>query len=278
MTCTGIRTATRSDIDTMLDWAASEGWNPGLDDAAAFLAADPEGFFVAEADGAPVACISVVNHSADFAFLGFYICHPAHRGRGIGLRLWQHALKHAGDRTVGLDGVAAQEANYARSGFLRYGATHRMEGVLTPCEDNRITAADPSDLSALLALDQAANGYARPGFLATWISPSEHRRSLVLRDGQHPSGFATARRCRSGIKIGPIVAKDAEDALALARASVAIGPSSRVIIDVPSGNAPLLSALERMGFAETFATARMYRGPAPAPSGNLQAIGTMELG
>ena len=39
------RTATLADVQNMLDWATSEGWNPGLEDAAAFYAADPEGFF-----------------------------------------------------------------------------------------------------------------------------------------------------------------------------------------------------------------------------------------
>lgn len=93
---TTIRLMRPDDLSRVLDWAADEGWNPGLDDAAAFLASDPEGFFVTEADGAPVAAISVVNHSPDFAFLGLYLCQPAWRGRGIGLRLWTHALTHAG--------------------------------------------------------------------------------------------------------------------------------------------------------------------------------------
>jgi len=47
--------ASRSEIDTMAEWAAAEGWNPGLRDAECFYAADPEGFWVARADGAPVA-------------------------------------------------------------------------------------------------------------------------------------------------------------------------------------------------------------------------------
>lgn len=108
-----LRTASIAEVKMMLDWAAGEGWNPGLDDASVFHATDPEGFFIAERDGTPVASISVVNHTDDFAFLGFYICRPECRGQGIGLGLWHHALAHAGPRTVGLDGVAAQEANYA---------------------------------------------------------------------------------------------------------------------------------------------------------------------
>jgi hypothetical protein len=34
---------TRDDVGLALEWAANEGWNPGLHDAEAFLAADPRG-------------------------------------------------------------------------------------------------------------------------------------------------------------------------------------------------------------------------------------------
>lgn len=35
------------EIALAVDWAAREGWNPGLHDAACFYAADPKGFFLA---------------------------------------------------------------------------------------------------------------------------------------------------------------------------------------------------------------------------------------
>ena len=66
-----VRPATREEFATAIDWAAAEGWNPGLDDLEAFFAADPRGFWMAWKDGAPVSCISVVRVSADFGFLGF---------------------------------------------------------------------------------------------------------------------------------------------------------------------------------------------------------------
>ena len=69
----------------LLDWAAAEGWNPGLDDLKPFLAADPDGFFLEHIDGMPAAGISLVNHNRDFAFLGLYIAAPAFRGLGHGL-------------------------------------------------------------------------------------------------------------------------------------------------------------------------------------------------
>ena len=37
-----IRSMKPEEIDLALDWAAAEGWNPGLHDAVPFRAADPE--------------------------------------------------------------------------------------------------------------------------------------------------------------------------------------------------------------------------------------------
>ena len=77
----------RADLDVAVGWAAAEGWNPGLEDADAFLAADPGGFLMGRLDGEPVACISVVRYGATYGFLGFYICRPEFRGQGLGLQM-----------------------------------------------------------------------------------------------------------------------------------------------------------------------------------------------
>lgn len=273
-----IRTASLTDVERMLDWAAAEGWNPGLGDATAFLAADPEGFFVAEVDGRAAASISVVNHSDSFAFLGFYIAHEDFRGQGIAFDLWRHAMAHAGDRTVGLDGVPDQEANYARSGFLRTGATLRLEGPRPSVEMPGIRPVEARDAGAVAALDAAANGVSRPRFLRNWVKDTDTRRTLVLETAEGIEGFATARLCRAGCKIGPVVAPDATAALALAAAAARALKAGQVVIDVPDGQAGFVATLKRAGFAETFGTARMYRGAPPVTSPALFGIATMELG
>lgn len=270
-----MRTATESELATILDWAAAEGWNPGLDDAGPFHATDPQGVFVADEAGVPVAAISVMNHSPDFAFLGLYIVRPEWRGRGIGHALWRHAIAHAGTRTIGLDGVAAQQANYARSGFVPAGSSVRFEGRLAAAEVAAVRDAGPGDAATLSALDAAACGVQRPAFLRAWTRPDPTRRTVIGVAGQ---GFATVRRCRSGVKIGPVIAPDAEAALALARAALARVEASPVFIDLPPGQTAFARLLASEGFRPVFETARMYRGRPPAVSPTLQAIATMELG
>src|SRR3954468_11745967 len=112
-----IRNLRPEEISLALDWAAAEGWNPGLADAACFAIPDAQGFFVGEIDGEPVAAVSCVNYDDRFAFLGFYIVRAELRGSGHGLRIWNAAIAHAGSRVIGLDGVVAQQDNYKKSGF-----------------------------------------------------------------------------------------------------------------------------------------------------------------
>ncbi|MGR3273460.1 GNAT family N-acetyltransferase [Thalassococcus profundi] len=277
MTAASFRTATLPELSRILDWAADEGWNPGIEDAEAFFAADPGGFFVADHDGTPVAAISVVNHSDSFAFLGLYICHPDWRGTGLGFALWTHAIAHAGGRTIGLDGVPAQQDNYARSGFELAGRTRRLSGSLSR-EPRRLALAQERDLETVRALDRAANGFDRAAFLAAWVAEHPTRKTVLLETAGRVTGFATARLCREVCKIGPIVAPSDTDAMTLAgQASAALGQTD-ISIDVPMGQPDFARMLEARGFQEGFATARMYRGPAPAVDATLKAIATMELG
>jgi len=273
------RPMSAAELETVMGWAAEEGWNPGLADAAAFHAADPDGFFLTLVGGEPVAAISVVNHDEGNAFLGLYLCRPEWRGRGIGYATWMHGLDHAGSRAVGLDGVPAQEANYRVSGFVRTGASLRHEGRVEAMASAAVRAAKEGDMPALMALDARATGYARPKFLTAWLSnEAEVRETRVLGANGDIAGFATWRACGSGTKIGPVIAPGTPEALTLIADIAALRPDGPLIVDVPEGNTTLRRALEQAGFTVPFATARMYRGQPPETGPTLQAIATMELG
>ncbi len=93
-----IRTMRADEVGIAIDWAAAEGWNPGLADAACFYAADPGGFLLGELDGVPAATISCVNYGDSYSFLGLYIVRSDVRGRGFGMRLWNAAIARGRSR------------------------------------------------------------------------------------------------------------------------------------------------------------------------------------
>ncbi len=266
------RHARRDELDQVLDWAAAEGWNPGLDDAAAFLAADPQGFFVASDGDTPVAAISVVNHNDSFAFLGLYIVQPAYRGQGIGHGLWQHALDHAGSRVVGLDGVPDQQSNYAASGFVHAGATTRYVGAIMGTAVPGIRPARPDDVAALVDREAAASGARKAAYMSAWFQNTPSRKTLL-----GPQGLCTVRACRVGAKIGPLLADDTDAVHDLLHAAAAVFPGD-IMIDVPDAAPGLARLCADLGLTPGFETARMYRGPFAKGPGRLFAVTTLELG
>jgi len=277
---TEFRRATLKELSIILEWAAEEGWNPGLEDAAAFWQADPEGFFVATVDGQLAAAISVVTHTENFAFLGLYIARPAFRGQGIGYGLWEHALQHAGARVVGLDGVPDQQDNYAASGFELFSATTRFTGEVVARESDRVREAAPEDVATLIDLEAAASGVRKPAYLAAWFAPVESRQTWIMQVANGVAGFCTARRCREGVKIGPLWAQGEEYAQALI-AHVAATMGGPVTLDVPDTSASLKALCQSLNLTSGFATARMYRGasvPVGDASGGYFAVSTLELG
>ncbi|MEP4198768.1 MAG: GNAT family N-acetyltransferase [Aliishimia sp.] len=274
-----IRAMTLNDLKVVLQWAADEGWNPGLDDAHAFHASDPSGFLIKTVEDEPVAAISVVNHTPEFAFLGLYLCKPEFRGQGHGIEVWRAGIAHAGTRSIGLDGVPDQQENYARSGFVRTGSTIRYQGQIVRSTDPRIRPASPNELETLITHDTKACGMQRTTFAAAWFTDTPNRQTLVLTQGSAITGFATFRRCGDGSKIGPVYAVSETDALALLSANPFAQSNAPCFVDIFGENAPLSKVIASLNFEPTFETARMFSGTQPTANPNkFQAIATMELG
>ncbi|MET0359104.1 MAG: GNAT family N-acetyltransferase [Pararhizobium sp.] len=280
-----IRNATRAEIDEIVEWAAREGWNPGLDDASAFYAADSQGFWVAEEGGALAAAISVVRFGPDYAFLGFYMAHPDYRGQGLGYALWQAALAAQGSRTIGLEGVVAQQASYQRSGFayahanMRYGGTPQV----TPPHGTDLVEIAPVHLPLLIDYDARFSPARREAFLGQWLKTQPTRQSIALLRGPEVQGYGTIRTCREGQKIGPLFADTETGADLLFRKLVAtgleMGGDGQIFLDIPEPNGAAKALCDRYNLKPVFETARMYRGEVPdLPLSRIFGITTFELG
>ncbi|WP_296701792.1 GNAT family N-acetyltransferase [Thiocapsa sp. UBA6158] len=283
-----IRTMSPAEVDLAIEWAACEGWNPGLEDAAGFRAADPEGFLMAFVDGEPAASLSAVRYGDTFGFIGLYIAAPLYRGRGIALRLWQAGMAYLGDRVIGLDGVPERQADYRRSGFKLAWRNVRYSGsvAMTAPNDTRLVPVEPDLLPALLDYDRGFFPAPRARFLETWLTRKETRRSWVLVDpaadaggAGRVTGYGTIRQCRAGWKIGPLFADDPADADLLFRRLASCARADPVILDLPEPNSDALDLAKTYGLSSVFETARMYRGTAPSlPIDRIYGVTTFELG
>jgi hypothetical protein len=279
-----VREAMPAEVELMVDWAAAEGWNPGIADAAAFRVADPGGFLMGFVDGEPVSAISVVAYGEAFGFLGHYIVRPEWRGKGFGIATWKAGMARLGERTVGLDGVVAQQATYARSGFALAHRNVRYGGPATAGEiaDPRLVAVSgkwPAGMAgALVAYDRQFFAGPRDGFLRAWIATPAYR-TLAFVEENTIRGYGTIRPCREGLKIGPLFADTPDIAERIFGALTSRHRGETVYLDPPMPNAAAVALAERHGLKPGFETARMYRGPAPVlPLDRIYGITSFELG
>jgi GNAT superfamily N-acetyltransferase len=271
----------RAELDLALTWAAEEGWNPGPQDAEAFWAAEPGGFWLGEVAGAPVASISVVRYGAEYGFLGLYIVRPEQRGSGLGLALWQRALQHLAARCVGLDGVVAQQANYRRAGFtlahrnIRYGL---WDARPTPPPPGLVVSAAALPFAAIAAYDRRCFPATRDGFLRAWLTLPCHVALAVVRDGTLV-GYGVMRPAPRGAKLGPLFADDQAAAAALFAALLHAAPPGPVFLDVAEPHRAAVAMAEAAGMTPIFETARMYtRPPPPCDDAKVWGVTSFELG
>ena len=276
-----IQTMMRQEIDLAVEWAAAEGWNPGLHDAECFYAADPEGFLVGKVGCESVVCISVVTYGTGFGFLGFYIVKPEFRGKGYGLSLWNAGMKRLQGRTVGLDGVVAQQENYRKSGFALAYRNVRYQGFggnkLMP--DGDIVELKTIPFNELTAYDQPFFPDDRHAFLKCWIQQKEGS-ALGVMDNRKLAGYGVIRRCRTGYKIGPLFADTPLYADKLFSALKATVPEEEpVFLDIPEVNPAAVELVKRHNMSVVVETARMYTGIIPdLPVQKIFGITTFELG
>ena len=286
-----LRTMTESEVDIAIEWASAEGWDPGLNDKRAFLSIDKEAFLGSFVDGELVGCISVVLYDKAFAFLGFFIVSPPHRGRGLGFaQLWAAALARAGERRViGLDGVVAQRANYTRSAFVFAYRNIRYRGSAGDSKSKMIqgnptipmnaeaaavavTAVDSASLQAVQAIvdyDAAIFPAQRAPFVRAWLGTAGHISfSASKKSSGVVCGYVVARETRSGgYKVGPLFADDCDVATSLLGAVLdSVPPSCSIFLDVPSPNAAACGVVQDLGWLPCFETARMYRKAVCDPS------------
>jgi hypothetical protein len=281
MSQTEIAVATVAEVERLIDWAAREGWNPGLGDLVPFRAADPDGFRVVRRDGEPIAGVSVVRWGERFAFLGFYICVPARRGQGHGMAVWRDGIAHAGGRTIGLDGVVAEQENYRRSGFVLAHRNMRFGGrvALPRVAPAGVVAVDRAMLPALCRWDAPRFGADRAAFVAAWCDGTGGRIARVFVEDGRIRGWGVIRPCRQGHKIGPLFAEDGAVAEALFTALAGEVGETTLYFDPPEPNGEARRLAERHGLEPVFETARMYRGPAlDLPLAEIWGITTFELG
>lgn len=271
------------EVPELEDWAAAEGWNPGLADLAIAHAVDPDAFIALRQGEALAGGGTIFSYSGAFGFMGLFIVRADLRGGGLGAALWHHRLallrrRLAPGATIGMDGVFAMVPFYEKGGFRLAYRDLRFQGTAHGVADPAVLAYPEISFAEIDAFDRRHFPAPRAAFLVRWLEqPGAH--VLGLRENDTLVAYGVARPCRDGFKLGPVFADTptaAERVVASLMARVAGAP---VALDVPEPNAAGLALAERLGLRQAFGCARLYHGPAPAlPLNGIFGVTSFEFG
>ena len=214
-----IRPMTQVEERTLLEWAAVEGWNPGLHDADCFWKLDPDGFLALDLEGQMVGGGAIIRHHDQFGFMGLFIVQPAYRSQKLGTQLWYARRDQLLERlkpasSIGLDAIDAMVPFYARGGFEPLTRHRRFQliesaGVAAcsvvageACVDLREV-----DFAEVVAWDAGCFPGDRHRFVNAWIRQPDAVSLGVVAHGKL-AGYGVMRACQIGYKIGPLFARD----------------------------------------------------------------------
>jgi len=157
------------------------------------------------------------RQAPELATIGMVITSPRLQTQGTGLWLMEYALKDLEGVNLRLNATRAAQRLYFSLGFKPEKKVYQCQGVVTePPADAPVTGdvrkLMSNDLAAAVALDATAFGIARARLMEKLFGQSQGYG--LFRDGLL-AAFALSRRFGRGHVVGPIVAANDEDALAV---------------------------------------------------------------
>lgn len=279
-----LQTLTISQFKELMQWAADEGWNPGLVDDEIFFNTDPKGHIGYFLDDELIAGGSIVSYEGKFGFMGLFIVKPLYRGEGIGRELWYKRRdlllqRLDSEAAIGMDGVVAMQPFYARGGFrlafrdLRYELRGRFSA-----QNPSVFVYSKSDEWSVIDYDSACFGVRRDKFMKAWLDQPSHWVFIYKKENKI-KGFAVLRKTISGYKIGPLFADHQQEARALLNACLNQSGNEAVYLDIPENQPKAAELIKEYGGKYVFECARMYYGhPPKVKQKRIYGITSFELG
>ena len=185
-----------------------------------------------------------------FMTIGMVVTSPRLQMLGAGRWLMKHVMAQAGHRAIGLNATRAAWRLYSGLSFTPDATVYQCNGVAEAPGNAplrlgaSLRRAEPSDLAAMVALDTAAFGAGRADLLAHLMGSA--RGTVLLRD-ERLAAFALCRPFGRGHVVGPIVAADDEDAIAVVSPHVADHAGRFLRIDTRQKEGAFPAFLTRCG-------------------------------
>ncbi|HJO72130.1 MAG: GNAT family N-acetyltransferase [Rhodospirillales bacterium] len=246
--------------------SAKIGWNQVESDWR-YMLANGAGFGCTAPDGKLVATAMALPYDG-FAWVCVVLVAPDHRGRGVATDLMRRVLDDLQERGVmaGLDATPAGREVYKHLGFEDVYGLKRLwaQRVASPAADGgeetiaTIAPMAAADIDQVAAYDAGRFGSGRRALLGHLRARAPDR-AFVARAQGRVVGFVMARDGLVATQIGPVVAEDADTAIALARHAVG-GIVSAAVIDACEHQKTFVEWFEGAGFEFQRPYVRMLLG------------------
>lgn len=230
-----------------------------------YLAVQPDGWLVAEAQGQITGMVGAIDYGS-FAYVGMMGVRPEWQGRGVGGRLLGTLLERLDARGVTCARLEATDAGrplYLRHGFVDAGVSHEFHrpsaAAAAPGLDGIQVATDQAEV---VDLDRTLFRADRTR-LWRWLFAEESGRILVARERGRACGYL----CVQVDTLGPWGARTPEIASALLRAAAPLIRSPRTRVMMPEDNSAGGAVLEAQSWSLQKVVPHMTRGPCPRPPG-----------
>ncbi|MGJ0624322.1 GNAT family N-acetyltransferase [Xenorhabdus bovienii] len=277
-----VTNATLQDWQQVITWENNQGWDISYQDISCIYNIDPKGFFIGRLNDKPIAAVSLINHSDQYAIWGNYIVIPEFRGNGYGRAMCKIARPHAGHRDIGSNSMPEMTLNYMKSGLVPIHDIIHYIGNPSKTTSNtkEIIPIKPHHLNAIIHYDALYFPTSRKRFLKEWLFADGHTAYVKLVNG-NIYGYGVIRPAPYSYRIDPLVATTPMDAEELFNTLTAhLSLTDQISISVPENiNESFSSFLHKKAFYEQLRFTHMHKGTAlKASSNNIYALAGLELG
>lgn len=247
-----LRDLQESDIGKLHQLSVGVGWPHRPDDWRMLLKVG-QGFAGCDKIGRIVGSAMWFPMGNDFATIGMVITTPQLQAQGGGGWLMDHVMQQCHGRRLKIIAPRVAYRLAHALGFKAVSVVHQHQGTaVDPGEiplptDSRVRPLKATDFNDIARLDQTAFGADRAAILEELVGCST---GTVLEREGHIVGFALCRRFGRGHIVGPVVAKNSADAIALVAPHVQKHAGRFLRLDTTQPEGDFTAFLERCGMQE----------------------------
>ncbi|WP_353224517.1 GNAT family N-acetyltransferase [Salinisphaera hydrothermalis] len=263
---------TQADVPRLHELSVSVSWPHRAEDWAMLLN-HGHGIVARDEIGRVVGSAMWFALTPAHAHVGMVITSPRLQSHGTGYWLMQHVFDQVGDASLVLNATRAATRLYISLGFTPVAPVYQHNGIVTRLPDgpDYARSATPADHAALHALDRNAIGADRRMLINDLLASATA--TVVENNDGTVRGFALCRRFGRGHVVGPLVAENENDAIALVRPHIEAHQGRFLRLDTREDDGVLRRFLVQSGLAHYDTVTRMRWGALPVEGGPARTMG-----